>query len=260
MKKNVVGYLWVMAALTLAGTACQKAPAGLPDLYVEGVTCRGGNLALAVGNKGGPLPDGWRAAAAISVDGSPQEVFPLTLSGEEKLGAFAKGKGALIFLTAARITQISGVSVSLDYSNEIEEADETNNTVMSWHVHPCDLPDLVIEDLSLDENCMVRVTVKNAGEGPIGEPAWSYEFLDYCGVSIYVDGKEVACVPFLSFDAERRVKPVGGRALLKSMIKIAKESVVLAVVDSTQVIAESNEMNNRASATLGCGGGAPSLP
>lgn len=61
----------------LGGSACKRADAPLPDLYVAKIDCEGGNLVLTVGNKGGPLPAGWAAAAAISVDGGPQEIFPL---------------------------------------------------------------------------------------------------------------------------------------------------------------------------------------
>ncbi len=254
MKKLIPVYGLVAVALALTGAAC-SGPGGLPDLYVENVGCEGGNLVLTIGNKGGPLPAGWQAAAALSVDGSSQDIFPLTMPGVAGTGNFEKGAGTVKYFTTLRISQIAGISVDLDYSHEVEEADETNNVVRSWHVEPCDLPDLVIEDLSLDEDCLVRVTVKNVGEGSIGEPAWSYEFLDFCGVSIYIDGQEVACIPFLSFDSQRGAKPVGGSAVLQSKIRITKESVVLAVVDSTQVILEANEMNNRASATLRCGPG-----
>ena len=252
MNKNFLILGLALLSAALAGPACRSAEGGLPDLYVARLDCQAGNLVLTVGNKGGPLPAGWAAAAAISVDGGPQEIFPLVLPGEAETNSFAKGKGAMEFLTSTRIEDISGISVYLDFSDQIKESDETNNTVENWHIAPCDLPDLVITDLRLDENCNVQVTIKNVGQGPIDEPAWSYEFLDYCGVSIYIDGKEVACVPFLKFDADRRVEPAGGSAVLKSAIRIAKESVVLAVVDSTQVIVESDETNNRASAKLTC--------
>lgn len=62
-------------------------------------------------------------------------------------------------------------------------------------------------------------------------------------------------MPFLKFDADRRLGPAGGSAVLQSAIRIGKESTVLAVVDSTQVILESDETNNRASAKLKCPSG-----
>jgi hypothetical protein len=111
---------------------------------------------------------------------------------------------------------------------------------------------LIIEEVALDENCFLTLKLKNQGQGPIPKKAWSEEFFDYCGVSIYVGDKQWACIPFHYLDPRHALEAAGGNLVFKSDLKIVDETMITAIADSTESLSESEEQNNKAVATLAC--------
>lgn len=253
MAKRDASTRLALAALVLGGLTCGGG-GGRPDLFVASLSCSRGNLVLTVGNSGGPLREGWSASAALSIEGQLPNTILLHQATRTSDGGLEEGRGGTAsYLTAYRLDRITRVDVSLDSAGEIAEADEENNAWQSHYVAPCDLPDLVVEEVALTDDCRVRIVLANRGDGDVPREAWSYDYLDFCGVSIYLDGKETACVPFLSFNPDHTLRPVGGTATLTSGIRVREETHVLVVVDSTLAVAEGDENNNRRSAMLTCG-------
>jgi hypothetical protein len=111
---------------------------------------------------------------------------------------------------------------------------------------------LIVEEVALDENCFLTLKLKNQGQGPIPKKAWSEEFFDYCGVSVYVEDKQWACIPFHYLDPRHALEAVGGSLVFKSDLKITAETMITAIADSTENLSESEEQNNKAMATLTC--------
>jgi len=71
-------------------------------------------------------------------------------------------------------------------------------------------------------------------------------------VSLYLNDKETACVPFISIDPEKKLRQVGEAIEIVSGIRIKTETLVTAVVDSTLNVNETDETNNKKSVRLKC--------
>jgi hypothetical protein len=241
-----------MVIFTLFTVGC-RTQEGLPDLVLDDVGCQEGNLVFSVKNKGnGSLPEDWTALASVSIDGVVQQDIFLKDATSETEGGVAEPDGSSFYLTAFPVEQIIRVDVALDYPDDIREADEDNNIVNNIYVAPCSLPDLIVENLSLDENCKLRIHLKNQGEGDVPDIAWAYEFMDNCGVTIYKGDQAWACVPFISMDPSHALEPAGGTVAYTSDLEIQDETVVTVVVDSTGTVNESDERNNKWIQPLSC--------
>jgi hypothetical protein len=96
-------------------------------------------------------------------------------------GGLDKPGGVSFYLTPYPVEEIRRVDIALDYADVIRETHEDDNIRNGLYVAPCSLPDLVVEEVALDENCFLTLKLKNQGQGPIPKKAWSEEFFDYCG-------------------------------------------------------------------------------
>jgi hypothetical protein len=231
---------------------CSKSQ-GNPDLALVEVGCQGGNLYFTVANRGnGDLPRDWEAAASVTIDGSQMDSVLLTQPTSRTAGGLEKAGGSSLFLTAYDLEQIVRVDIALDYTDQIGESNEENNVDNNIYVAPCSLPDLVVDEVSLDENCFLTFKLRNAGVGEILKKAWAYEFMDACAVSIYLEDKQWACIPLISLDPSHLLERAGGAMTFKSELKITPKALVTVIADSTETINESEEQNNKAAATLAC--------
>jgi hypothetical protein len=243
--------LAVIAVVFLAASC--SGPSGLPDLDVQEVGCQDGVLYLKFINHGpGAMPENWAALASVSIDGERRDDILMEKPSGRTNGGLEKPGGVSLYLTPYPIENILRVDIALDYTDTIRETHEDDNIRNNLYVAPCSLPDLVIEQVALDADCSVTLRLKNQGQGPVPKKAWSEEFFDYCGVSIYVGDKEWTCVPFLSLDPRHSLEAAGGTLDFKTGLKIKGETMITAIVDSTQNLNESEEQNNKAAATLTC--------
>jgi len=250
MKKTF--FILGMVIFTVFAVGCRQEE-GLPDLALDEVGCQEGNLVFSVKNRGdASLPEDWSALASVSIDGIVQQDIFLKEASSETEGGVDEPDGSSFYLTAFPVEDIIRVDVALDYADEIREADEDNNIVNNIYVAPCSLPDLVVEKLSLDENCRLRIHLKNQGDGDVPDIAWAYEFMDNCGVTIYTGDQAWACIPFISMDPSHALEPPGGTVTYTSELKISQDTVVTAVVDSTGTVNESDERNNKWVQPLSC--------
>jgi hypothetical protein len=251
MKKTLLFSSAIFAAILLAG-GC-SGPKGLPDLDVEEVGCLDGVLFLKLINHGpGPMPEGWSALASIYLDGVHREDILMEKPTSKVEGGLDKPGGVSLYLTPYSIEEIVRADVVLDYTDAVKESHEDDNIRNSLYVAPCSLPDLVVEEVALDENCFVTVRLKNQGNGAVPKKAWSEEFFEYCGLSLYVGDKQWACIPFLAIDPRHALEAAGGSLSFRTELKISGETAVTAIVDSTENLSELEEQNNKSVATLSC--------
>lgn len=251
MKKTHVMYLcMLLLGLGLAG--CESSE-GLPDLVVDEITCEEGNLHLTVTNQGkGGLPDTWTALASVYVNSVTQEDVILNEPTSTEEGGIQEPGGTSHYLTSIEINNVSYVDVALDYTYEINEVSEENNIRKTVYVAPCNLPDLVVSDLTLDEDCYVIVTLKNIGTGMVPEEAWNQIFEENCALNIYKDGAPFSSKCLFQIDTTHDLQPVEGSAAFKTDLRLSGTSVVTAVVDATGNILEMDERNNTRGKELAC--------
>lgn len=113
-------------------------------------------------------------------------------------------------------------------------------------------PDLVIEDLFLDEYCHVVVRVKNLGPGKVPDEVWTDHHPLSSGVYLLEKGKPWGGASIWKFDPNKALQPPGGTAVYKSSFKVTHVTVIMAIVDKTKQVKEVNENNNSKSKQLKC--------
>lgn len=246
-----------MSLLLVALFSCQKkgeeeqAPE-LPDLFVESVSCMGGSLYISVGNQGGAVPEDWTGLMSLYIDGASQEDILLTQPTSVSEGGIAEPGGTSHYLMAYEVSRSIRLDIYVDYTNEIEESNEDNNEIGNEYIGPCELPDLTVEDIYLDENCKVMVLIKNKGPGKVPSQVWSIRDIQECTLKLYLNDKEWCKRSFIDFDPDEALSLVGGEAVFPSELEITEESTVTAVIDCADMIKEQNEENNTKSTVLNC--------
>ncbi|RLG09380.1 hypothetical protein DRN73_10015 [Candidatus Pacearchaeota archaeon] len=114
------------------------------------------------------------------------------------------------------------------------------------------LPDLTIEDLSLNRNCQVVVKVKNNGPGMVPDTVWTHHHPKNAGIYLYINGKKWGGATIPYFDPLKSLQHPGGIAKYISKLKISNSAVITAKVDLWNVVKEVNENNNKKTKRLIC--------
>jgi hypothetical protein len=212
----------------------------------------GGSLNISVGNKGGAIPGEWTGLMSLYIDGANQEDILLTEPTSVSEQGISQPGGISHFLMAYEISKTARVDIYIDYTNEVEESNEDNNELKNEYIGPCQLPDLKVEEIYLDENCKVMVVVKNTGPGEVPSQVWSIRDIQECTLKLYLNDEEWCQKSFIDFDPDQALSPVDGEAVFPSDLEITEESTVTAVIDCIDLIKEQNETNNTQSVVLDC--------
>lgn len=114
------------------------------------------------------------------------------------------------------------------------------------------LPDLVIDDIKLDQNCNVMVRVRNAGPGHIADEVWTVYKPESSGVYLTVDGQGWGGETIWKFDPDKHLKAPGGTAIYRSTCRITATAFVQATIDHTKQVNEQNDQNNTRTERLTC--------
>ena len=159
----------------------------LPDLIVEKIECRADNkLWVTIKNIGsGAIPTGWKALGEAYFDGIKKGNFDLTYPTSTLNGGIENPGGSSTYFTNWDVTTEVRVRVVVDFTNEIKESNEQNNS-REEKVKPAvtKLPDLLIEEIKCDrDNNRIGYVIRNNGEAVASSGH---------ATALYVDGKEVA--------------------------------------------------------------------
>jgi hypothetical protein len=114
-------------------------------------------------------------------------------------------------------------------------------------------PDLAIRGITVDGSCHIAVTVINNGPGSVPDAVWTTKTPSSSSVYLTVNSKGWGGATIWSFDVAKRLQSPGGSATYVSSYVVKGSTSVQATVDHTAQVAESNEGNNNAAATLNCG-------
>jgi hypothetical protein len=254
LKQKLIIIFAALLALFMQG---QYGPVHFPDLYLADYACKDGKLIFTIGNQGsGGLVSGWNGATDVFFNGVKKGSISLHNPTSTTGGGIEKSGGTSTFLTEYEITSPVSADFFIDSAKEIAESNEANNIRNGVKLKPCPaaLPDLVIESIGTTKgDCLVVVTVKNLGPGPVPIEAWTVHTPDSPGVYIYVNGKSWGGASIWRFDPARALLPAGGTAKYLSKLSLkGRIAEVKAVIDQTGKIAEINEGNNSLSDHRGC--------
>ena len=117
-----------------------------------------------------------------------------------------------------------------------------------------DLPDLIIEDISLDDQCRVVVKAKNDGPGAVFDEVWTDQKPDSTAVKLYIDGKAWGGETIWLLDPHRNLRNPGGTVVFSSNLKVSGTQEIRATIDGTRQVKEKDEANNERKITLTCQG------
>ena len=113
-------------------------------------------------------------------------------------------------------------------------------------------PDLTIEKISLDKDCLVTVVVKNLGPGKIPDTVWTVHTPQSAGVYLYRNGSNWGGETIWGFDPTKQLQNPGGTATFVSSLKVTGTESIKATVDLWNVVKEANENNNSLEVKLTC--------
>lgn len=118
------------------------------------------------------------------------------------------------------------------------------------------LPDLMVEDISLDKECRIGITLKNIGKGEM--PLAGYDSRKGVVIQVYKGGQQWGALPLKIFDRQGRLKKPG--SLMKQTWYPQTEKFHLepgrhpirVVLDRKNTVTEVSESNNTRTAILNC--------
>jgi len=117
-------------------------------------------------------------------------------------------------------------------------------------------PDLTVTGLSVDQQCLLKVTLKNNGSGQL--PDSSYQSGSSPTLQLYKNNQPFGAWGLPAIDPGRALLQPGGTVTwTRPSEKIAGNITVRAEIDSSNVVAEADETNNKKTSSLSCN---PPLP
>jgi len=223
-------------------------PPALPDLIVQSVSLGAGNmLEITFANIGkGDLAKGWTAWVKVFIGQTNSSAFLLESNSVSTTGGGVDvAGGTSTFLVASwPITAPVVVSVFVDATDTVDEADENNNTkIVELSPQPdppgTPLPDLVVDGIMAGPGDRLAVVVRNAGAGAVPKGSTAI-------AKVYVNGQAAGY-----FDLGRPVESFlggiavpGGFSSYLLVDQITETTTVRVEADATGLIVEANEQNN----------------
>ncbi len=260
--------------LTIALSAQAKA-GGLPDLDIIKITVdRACNLVVVVKNNGpGPLPDyvytkhhSKSAGVYVYINGKGW--------GGQSIWKFDPTKqlqrpgGQATYTSRYKVSSPVSVKAIVDQWNDVKEANERNNTeilnkLSCGGTQTQRLPDLIVRDIRLIQDCKIQVTIANIGAA--GVPNSYYDLPDAVAVQMYNGSQPWGGMILKMFDPGKNLQSPGGVAThvwfpAAANLNLSPGAHTLKViVDFNHKLTESNETNNTLVRKVYCKKGLPDL-
>lgn len=106
-------------------------------------------------------------------------------------------------------------------------------------------PDLAVQDITLDPDNRVVVTLVNEGPGWLHEVRYNRTGERVIRLEVEVNGKKAVAVPLAEVDPKYALKHKGNPVAYRTEIRLSEPARVLAVIDADDVVAEPDEKNNK---------------
>jgi hypothetical protein len=117
------------------------------------------------------------------------------------------------FPRAANLNLTAGahsLKVIVDFHNKLPELNETNNTLVKKVFCKKGVPDLVVKDIRLIQDCKIEVTIANIGTA--GVPDSYYDLPDAVAVQMYKGSQPWGGMILKMFDPNKHLTTAGGVA------------------------------------------------
>jgi hypothetical protein len=185
-----------------------------------------------------------------------------------------KNPGGTATMTSnLKVTGTATIEAEVDHTHKVRETNESNNVMKKevtcraiTAVQPGvvaqleKLPDLTVEDITLNKECFVVVTVKNNGPGAVPDAVWTEHTPDSSSVYLYINGKKWGGETIWHFDTAKNLKNPGGTATMTSNLKVTGAATIEADIDLTHKVKETDEKNNAMKKELTCKTSATTQP
>jgi hypothetical protein len=271
-KSNVLMAVGVCFILSIA-LSVQVHAGELPDLDIIKITVnRACNLVVVVKNNGpGPLPDyvytkrhSKSAGVYVYINGKGwggQSIWKF-----DPTKKLQKPGGQATYVSKYKVGSPVSVKAVVDMWNDVKEEDEGNNTEILNKLS-CGgtqrLPDLVVRDIRLIQDCKIQVTIANIGTA--GVPASYYDLPDAVAVQMYNGSQPWGGMILKMFDPAGKLKAPGGVATHVWFPKATNLNLspgthsLKVIADFHHKLTESNETNNTLVRKVTCKKGLPDL-
>jgi hypothetical protein len=240
-------------------------PMDLPDLVVSRIRLSDGNVAFTVTNIGkGPMPKGWSASAEVYLDGLSEVTVSLNNPSSIENGGLETAGGSANYQTNLAIKETTAVKVLADSTQAIAESDEQNNSNLKElspqpdppgsdpvpvpePIEPpaADLPDLKVAGVTTAAGNRLAIMIQNSGKAdtPAGIGALA---------EIWLGGQRLGLID-LGKPTESFFGGIGAAGGFSSYLLdyvLTAPAAIAVLVDSTSLIEESDEQNNRFDGTV----------
>ena len=146
-------------------------------------------------------------------------------------------------------------TITADYRDTVQEANEGNNEEMKHFQVARALPDLTVERMGLTGNCAVKLVLRNNGPGALPDEAYAEPAPNGVTLQMYMDGSPFGGMLLSVADPNQRLKKPGGRLKMvwfdNKFVPAGSHELRL-VVDEGNTIQEVSEGNNVESAQMTC--------
>lgn len=175
---------------------------------------------------------------------SPTETAPFETSG-------AKEVSTNWMVGAAEQSRYEGwMTLKITHPEEIESQKARFKVVCTGM--SVSLPDLTIDDVTLDEQCRVVVKARNVGPGPVFEDVWTDHKPDSPAITLYIDGRKWGGEAIWLLDRKMALQNPGGTVVFTSNLKVDGTQTIKVKIDQTRQVKETDEGNNERTVALTC--------
>jgi hypothetical protein len=154
---------------------------------------------------------------------------------------------------------VHSIRVDVDASGDVAESNENNNSRTERLT--CEqqrLPDLIVSDIELMQDCKIKVTLKNVGTGGVPASVYSGNMSDDSAVQMYKGSQAHGGMVLRVFDPSGLLKSPGASVSKVWFPGAANLALgpgthsIKVIVDNNNAVAESNENNNSRTERLTC--------
>ncbi len=158
--------------------------------------------------------------------------------------------GTAVYRSNLKISGKETIKAQIQMAPRVPDANQANNTMERSMTCTPALPDLGIRALKLVDNCKVQVLIQNKGMNEPPETVWQKQSSPT--VFLYKNGRSWGGSSLWQIDPDRRLKRPGAMIAYTSNLKVNGTQRIKVMLDSQNVLQESNENNNILERQLTC--------
>ncbi|MCP4215311.1 MAG: hypothetical protein GY765_11685 [bacterium] len=240
------------------------------DLTITDISVnRDCRLTVTVKNNGpGPLPasiykkrDPKSAGVYVYINGKSWGGKSLLLIDKRK--QLRNPGGSAVYTSRYKVTGPVNIKAVVDLHDVVKETDEKNNVRLHKQL-VCNhhggsftkLPDLMVKDIKVTEDCRLEVSLQNIGAGPVPEGAYTVPYA--VTIQMHCDAKPRGGIILDKFDSTRRLRTRGGIATYTwfpradNLILTPGTHKIVVTIDKRGVLNERNRSNNTLIKKVSC--------